>query len=169
MIRTVLDMRVREGRAADFERAWRAAAVVAGRYPGAGPQTMLRDPNAPLCYTITADWASREDLTRYQESADRQALSAVLEELRESAAKRLYEVVARVPPGAPAAGPDSAAGAVPDRAGVPAPAPGPSPVPKQPVPKPAPKQVATPVQTPAPMPVPTRATRVPTQEGPAPS
>ncbi|MBM9508200.1 antibiotic biosynthesis monooxygenase family protein [Actinacidiphila acididurans] len=154
-------MRVREGRAADFEQAWRAAAVVAGRYPGAGPQTMLRDPNAPLCYTITADWASREDLTRYQDSGDREALSAVLEELRESAAKSLYEVVAQVPPAAPAAGPAS----VPAPAPAQAPVPGPSPVPKPvttPEPVPAPKPVPVPVPTSAPTPV-------PTQEGPAPS
>ncbi|HEY5836877.1 antibiotic biosynthesis monooxygenase family protein [Streptomyces sp.] len=96
MIRTVLEMRVREGCAAEFEHAWQSAAAVASRYPGAGPQTMLRDPRAPLHYTITADWASREDLTVYQKSLDRQALSEILERLRESATKSLFEVVAHV-------------------------------------------------------------------------
>jgi antibiotic biosynthesis monooxygenase (ABM) superfamily enzyme len=101
VIRTVLDMRVREGCAADFERAWQAAAAVASRYPGAGPQAMLRDPGAPLHYTITADWASPEHLTAYQRSPDREALSAVLERLRESATKSLFEVVAQVTASAP--------------------------------------------------------------------
>jgi quinol monooxygenase YgiN len=101
VIRTVLEMRVREGCAARFEQAWQAAAEVSSHYAGAGPQTMLRDPGAPLCYTITAEWATREDLAVYQRSQDRQALSAVLEELRESATKTLLEVVAHVPAPAP--------------------------------------------------------------------
>lgn len=96
MIRTVLEMRVREGCERDFERVWEDAATIASRYPGAGTQTMLRDPGAPHVYTITADWATREDLTMYQQSPDRQALSAVLEQLRDSATKSLLEVVAHV-------------------------------------------------------------------------
>ncbi|WP_225849170.1 antibiotic biosynthesis monooxygenase [Streptomyces sp. HPF1205] len=98
MIRTVLEMRVREGRTAEFEQVWRTAAAVAARYRGAGRQTMLRDPVDPLAYTITADWATREDLGRYQSSRDRQELSEVLERLREAASKTLLEVVAQVAP-----------------------------------------------------------------------
>lgn len=101
MIRTVLKMCVRAGCAEEFEQVWRAAAAVSRHYPGAGPQTMLRDPRAPLRYTITADWATREDLTVYQKSVDREALSAALERLRESASKNLYEVVAHVTAAAP--------------------------------------------------------------------
>jgi heme-degrading monooxygenase HmoA len=96
VIRTELRMRVREGRTEEFERVWLAAAAVAAGYPGAGRQTILRDPRNPLDYVITADWAEPEDLTRYQRSADREALSAVLERLRASAAKGLLEVVAHV-------------------------------------------------------------------------
>ncbi|MGP2442614.1 antibiotic biosynthesis monooxygenase family protein [Streptomyces sp. JW3] len=103
MIRTVLDMRVRPGQAQEFERTWRAAAAVAGRYPGSLGQTMLRAPADPLRYTITADWASREELARYQDSADRKALSAALDLLRESAAKSLYEVVAHIGAASPTA------------------------------------------------------------------
>jgi antibiotic biosynthesis monooxygenase (ABM) superfamily enzyme len=110
VIRTVLQMRVRPGRTAEFELAWRTAAAVAARYPGAGRQTMLRDPADPLQYTITADWATREDLTRYQRGPDREALSAVLERLRQSAVKSLLDVVCHVDP-------------VPAAATVPAPAP----------------------------------------------
>ncbi|CAL9376531.1 hypothetical protein SUDANB145_00980 [Streptomyces sp. enrichment culture] len=105
MIRTVLDMRVRPGLAEKFERTWREAAVVTARYPGSLGQTMLRAPGDPLQYTITADWSSREELARYQTSADREALSAALDPLRESAAKALYEVVAHVAPGSPAPAP----------------------------------------------------------------
>ncbi|MCP3760580.1 antibiotic biosynthesis monooxygenase family protein [Streptomyces sp. TBY4] len=96
MIRTVLDMQVREGCAAAFERTWRDAAAVASRYPGAVSQTMLRSPKSPLHYTITADWQTHEDLAGYQGSQDRQALSATLDQLRESATKTLLEVVAHV-------------------------------------------------------------------------
>ncbi|WP_320783987.1 antibiotic biosynthesis monooxygenase family protein [Streptomyces sp. CRN 30] len=103
MIRTVLDMRVRPGCAEEFERTWRESAAVAARYPGSLGQTMLRAPDDPLLYTITADWSSRGDLAGYQLSADRVALSAALDRLRESAAKALLEVVAHVDPAAPAA------------------------------------------------------------------
>lgn len=96
MIRTVLDMVVRAGCAEAFERTWRDAAAVAAGYPGAVAQTMLRDPTDPLRYTITADWDSRESLSTYQRSADREALSAALERLRESASKSLLDVVAHV-------------------------------------------------------------------------
>jgi antibiotic biosynthesis monooxygenase (ABM) superfamily enzyme len=101
VIRTVLEMVVREGCEMDFERTWQAAAAVASRYPGAGVQTMLRDPESPLHYTITADWDTREHLAAYQQSPDRQALSAVLEQLRESATKSLREVVAHVTAASP--------------------------------------------------------------------
>ncbi|MFE4370219.1 antibiotic biosynthesis monooxygenase family protein [Streptomyces sp. NPDC056835] len=96
MIRTVLDMKVREGCATAFERAWRDAAAVAAGYPGAIAQTMLRSPDDPLRYTITADWASRASLTAYQLSEDRKTLSATLDQLRESAAKSLLDIVAHV-------------------------------------------------------------------------
>lgn len=96
MIRTVLDMKVRDGCAAAFERTWQDAATVASGYPGAVSQTMLRSPEDPLRYTITADWDSPESLTAYQHSEDRKALSATLDLLRESATKSLLEVVAHV-------------------------------------------------------------------------
>lgn len=106
MIRTVLDMRVRAGCAEAFEHTWRDAAAVAAGYPGAVAQTMLRAPDDPLRYTITADWDSRESLSAYQRSADREALSTALERLRESAVKSLLDVVAHVPsPAAPAPAP----------------------------------------------------------------
>jgi quinol monooxygenase YgiN len=104
MIRTVLEMVVRPGCAGDFERTWQAAAARASHYPGAGLQTMLRDPESPLHYTITADWDSREHLAAYQRSADRQALSAALDRLRESATKSLREVVAHVTAASPEEG-----------------------------------------------------------------
>jgi heme-degrading monooxygenase HmoA len=134
VIRTQLRMRVREGRTEEFERVWLAAAAVAARYPGAGRQTMLRDPDDPLDYTITADWAGPADLTRYQRSADREALSAVLERLRASAVKGLLEVVAHVD-----AAPDPAAAPVtaPVTATVPASAPGTATAPTATIPAPA--------------------------------
>jgi heme-degrading monooxygenase HmoA len=154
VIRTVLEMRVREGRTQEFERVWRTAAAVAARYPGAGRQTMLRDPGDPLVYTITADWETREDLTRYQVSRDREELSEVLERLRESAAKGLLDVVAHVPPQPPAApGPAAASAPAPASATVSATAAAP-----------APARPPVPVRGPAPVPAPS-ASR-PIQEGP---
>lgn len=124
MIRTVLEMRVRDGRAAEFEQVWRTAAAVAARYRGAGRQTILRDPADPLAYTITADWDTREDLGRYQSSRDRRELSQVLERLRDSASKTLLEVVAQVAPApvpvsddVPATAPASASPTVPTQEG----------------------------------------------------
>lgn len=107
MIRTVLDMKVREGCAEAFERTWRDAAEVAGGYPGSLGQTMLRSPEDPLRYTITADWVSVESLTAYQLSESRKALSATLDQLRESATKSLLHIVAHVAraPAAPAPAP----------------------------------------------------------------
>ena len=122
MIRTVLEMAVREGCERDFERAWLAAAAVTSRYPGAGPQTMLRDPGQPRNYTITADWETREHLAAYQQSPDRKELSAVLEGLRESATRTLREIVAHVPAHDPAHVPAQ----VPAPAHVPAPVPSPA-------------------------------------------
>jgi heme-degrading monooxygenase HmoA len=144
VIRTVLEMRVREGRTREFEQVWRTAAAVAARYPGAGRQTMLRDPGDPLVYTITADWETREDLSRYQGSRDREELSQVLERLRESASKSLLEVVSHVAP-APAAVPVPGAPSVPAPGTAAGPAPGPAaasvpgpvPVPAPPVSRPA--------------------------------
>ncbi|MGW3730720.1 antibiotic biosynthesis monooxygenase family protein [Streptomyces sp. NPDC000851] len=101
MIRTALDMRVREGCTDAFERTWRDAAEVASRYPGSIGQTMLRGAEDPLRYTITADWETAEHLARYQRSEDRQALSAALDQLRDSATKTLFEVVAHIPSPSP--------------------------------------------------------------------
>ncbi|MFJ9084534.1 MULTISPECIES: antibiotic biosynthesis monooxygenase family protein [unclassified Streptomyces] len=89
-------MKVRDGCAEAFERTWRDAAAMTSDYPGALAQTMLRSPDDPLRYTITADWDSRENLAKYQLSEDRKALSATLDQLRESATKSLLDVVAHI-------------------------------------------------------------------------
>lgn len=69
--------------------------------PGALGQALLRDPSEPRHYTVTADWATHEDLAAYQASDHRVALSTALEQLRESAARSVLEVVAQLPPAQP--------------------------------------------------------------------
>ncbi|CAN3983659.1 antibiotic biosynthesis monooxygenase family protein [Kitasatospora purpeofusca] len=102
MIRTTLSMVVRPGREREFERTWLAAAEQSSRQPGALGQALLRDPREPRHYTVTADWATHEDLAAYQASDHRVALSTALEQLRESAARSVLEVVAQLPPAPPA-------------------------------------------------------------------
>ncbi|WP_406088508.1 putative quinol monooxygenase [Kitasatospora purpeofusca] len=101
VIRTTLSMIVRPGREREFERTWLAAAEQSSRRPGALGQALLRDPSEPRHYTVTADWATHEDLAAYQASDHRVALSTALEQLRESAARSVLEVVAQLPPAQP--------------------------------------------------------------------
>jgi heme-degrading monooxygenase HmoA len=100
VIRTVLTMVVREGSEEVFEREWIAAAGQIRDLPGSISQTMSRDIAAPRTYTITADWETRADLAAYQDSPHRVALSAVLDTLRESATRSLFDVIAHVTPNA---------------------------------------------------------------------
>jgi heme-degrading monooxygenase HmoA len=101
MIRTVLSMLCRPGHEAEFERIWRAAAEQIALQPGNRGQTLLRDANEPRWFVISSEWASREDLKRFEDSPVRRQLSADLDPLREQASKSVLTVVVTVTSGAP--------------------------------------------------------------------
>jgi heme-degrading monooxygenase HmoA len=101
MIRTVLTMVVREGSQARFEAVWRAAADRIAGHPGNRGQSLARDTREPRRYVITGDWADRAALAAFEGSADRIALSAGLDPLRESAGKSVQELLSVVPGATP--------------------------------------------------------------------
>ncbi|MGX1881787.1 putative quinol monooxygenase [Streptomyces sp. NPDC055287] len=104
VVRTVLEMTVRDGCVDDFRAAWLETARAAARLPGSVAQTLLRDPSRPNTHLIMADWADHTALDAFQKSAVRQELSARLEKFRESAHKRVLETVEHVSSPAPLEG-----------------------------------------------------------------
>jgi quinol monooxygenase YgiN len=103
-VRTVLRMRTREGCEAQFEAAWRAAAVEISRVPGNLRQELGRDVDDPRTFLITADWTDRAAVDGFGRSSARETLTAALRDLREDAARSTYEVLATVPGGQGPAG-----------------------------------------------------------------
>ncbi|MFE3824905.1 antibiotic biosynthesis monooxygenase family protein [Streptomyces sp. NPDC059092] len=97
MLRTVLEMTVLEGCEDEFRAAWLQTAQAAARLPGSVAQSLLRDPRHPRTHLIMADWADRAALEAFQSSPERERLSARLEPFRESAQKRVFEVVSHLP------------------------------------------------------------------------
>jgi quinol monooxygenase YgiN len=93
MVRTVLEMTVREGSEAAFQAAWLHTARFAVGLPGCVAQTLLRDPDRPSEFVIMADWADRETMAAFQDSPEREELSARLELFRVGARKRVLETV----------------------------------------------------------------------------
>jgi heme-degrading monooxygenase HmoA len=100
VVRATLSMKVRAGREADFERAWRAVAEQARRAPGNLRQALLRDPDDPSSFVVTSDWESREAFARFERSPEQDALTAPLRELRESARMTIHELLVHVEGGA---------------------------------------------------------------------
>jgi heme-degrading monooxygenase HmoA len=96
MVRTVLSMLVREGCEREFEQAWRRSAERIARHPGNLGQTLSYDVTQRRVFVIASDWESREALQDFERSSDRIALSARLEELRESASKSVQQIIATV-------------------------------------------------------------------------
>ncbi|MFE5401250.1 putative quinol monooxygenase [Streptomyces sp. NPDC056580] len=97
MLRTVLEMTVREGCEDEFRAAWLETARAAARLPGSVAQSLLRDPRDPRTHLVMADWADREALEAFQNGPERERLSARLEPFRESARKHVLDVVEHVP------------------------------------------------------------------------
>jgi quinol monooxygenase YgiN len=93
MVRTVLEMTVREGSEAEFRAAWRQGARLAAGLPGCLGQTLLRDPDRPSDHVIMADWADADALDAFQNSPERKEMSARLEPFRVGARKRVLETV----------------------------------------------------------------------------
>jgi heme-degrading monooxygenase HmoA len=96
-VRTILRMRTREGCEAEFEAAWRRAAVEISRVPGNRQQELIRDVDDPRTFLITSDWTDRAAVDEFGRSSARETLTEALRDLREDAARNTYEVLATVP------------------------------------------------------------------------
>ncbi|MFE2286220.1 putative quinol monooxygenase [Streptomyces sp. NPDC059443] len=97
MLRTVLEMVVREGCEDEFRAAWLETAQAAARLPGCVAQSLLRDPRNPRNRLVMADWADQAALEAFQNGPERERLSARLEPFRESARKQVLDVVEHLP------------------------------------------------------------------------
>jgi heme-degrading monooxygenase HmoA len=93
MIRAILNMKVKAGREADFEKAWRAIAEQVRRAPGNVRQTLLRDPADPSSFLLMSDWESPEAFRQFERSPEQDDLTAPLRELRESARMTVHPIV----------------------------------------------------------------------------
>ena len=96
MVRATLQMKVKAGREADFEQAWRAIAAQVQRAPGNLRQALLRDPKDATSFVLTTDWESREAFGRFERSPEQDVLTAPLRELRESASMTVLDLVAHL-------------------------------------------------------------------------
>jgi quinol monooxygenase YgiN len=96
MIRTFLRMRAREGCEQAFLDAWQRSAQEIGQVTGSVRQDLLVNADDPRSYLIVAEWTDRAALDAFGRSEHRDRLTAVLRDLRESAERSTYRVVASV-------------------------------------------------------------------------
>jgi heme-degrading monooxygenase HmoA len=96
VVRATLTMRVKEGREADFEQAWRDIAEDVRRAPGNIRQALLRDPEDPRTFVVTSDWESREAFGEFERSPEQDRLTAPLRELRESGGMTIHDLVVHI-------------------------------------------------------------------------
>lgn len=92
-VRATLQMKVKDGRGEEFERAWRAIAEEVRRAPGNLRQTLSRDPQDPDSFVVTSDWSSRERFSEFERSPEQDDLTAPLRELRASATMTVHDLV----------------------------------------------------------------------------
>ncbi|MBD0329774.1 MAG: antibiotic biosynthesis monooxygenase [Thermoleophilia bacterium] len=100
MVRATLTITVKEGREADFERAWRDVAEVVRRNPDNIRQVLLRDSADSRSFVVMSDWVDREAFTRFERSPEQDELTAPLRDLRESGSMTVHELVAEIEGGA---------------------------------------------------------------------
>jgi heme-degrading monooxygenase HmoA len=96
VVRATLSMKVKDGRGADFERAWAKIAEEVRKVPGNLRQALTRDPDDPDSFVVTSDWRSREEFGKFERSPEQDDLTAPLRELRASAQMTVYELVVHV-------------------------------------------------------------------------
>jgi heme-degrading monooxygenase HmoA len=96
MVRATLTMKVKTGREADFEQAWRTIASQVRRVPGNVRQALLRDPKDPSTFILTTDWESRDAFSRFERSPEQDALTAPLRDMRESASMAVHDLVVHI-------------------------------------------------------------------------
>jgi heme-degrading monooxygenase HmoA len=100
MVRATLQMKVKDGRGPDFERAWRAIADEVRSAPGNVRQTLSRDPQDPDSFVVTSDWSSREEFSEFERSPEQDELTAPLRELRSSAQMTVHDLLIDIDGGA---------------------------------------------------------------------
>jgi heme-degrading monooxygenase HmoA len=93
MVRATLYMKVKDGRGADFEFAWRVIAKEVQTAPGNLRQALARDPEDTDSFVVTSDWISREAFGEFERSPEQDELTAPLRELRASARMTVLELV----------------------------------------------------------------------------
>jgi heme-degrading monooxygenase HmoA len=96
MVRASLYMKVKAGRGADFERAWRQIADEVRKAPGNVRQALTRDPDDPDSFVVTSDWDSREAFHQFETSPEQDDLTAPLRDLRDSARMTVHELVTHI-------------------------------------------------------------------------
>jgi heme-degrading monooxygenase HmoA len=96
MVRASLYMKVKAGRGADFERAWRQIADEVRKAPGNVRQALTRDPDDPDSFVVTSDWDSPEAFHQFETSPEQDDLTAPLRDLRESARMTVHELVTHI-------------------------------------------------------------------------
>jgi heme-degrading monooxygenase HmoA len=96
MVRATLHMKVKQGRAGDFEDAWRKIAEEVRRAPGNVRQALLRDPEDPDSFVVTSDWENRDSFTAFERSPEQDDLTAPLRDLRESGRMEVHELVTHI-------------------------------------------------------------------------
>ena len=95
-VRATLQMKVKPGKADDFERAWRQIAENVRGAPGNLRQDLLIDPQDPETFVVTSDWESREAFSRFERSPEQDDLTAPLRELRQSGSMTVHDLVAHI-------------------------------------------------------------------------
>jgi quinol monooxygenase YgiN len=96
-VRTFLRMRAREGCEQAFVDAWQRSAQEISQVPGCVRQDLLTDADDPRTYLIVAEWADRSAVDAFGRSEHRDRLTAALRDLRESAERSTYRVLATIP------------------------------------------------------------------------
>ncbi len=95
MIRMTLHIKVKEGRAADFERAWRKVADRVRLYPGNLGQALLRGAGQTE-FVITSDWVDEQAFHEFERSPMQDDWTAELREMRESARMTTEQLLVHV-------------------------------------------------------------------------
>jgi len=96
VVRATLQMKVKPGKAGDFQDAWRRIAETVRGTPGNVRQALLVDPNDPEMFVVTSDWDSREAFTQFERSREQDDLTAPLRELRQSGQMTVHDLVAHI-------------------------------------------------------------------------
>jgi heme-degrading monooxygenase HmoA len=95
-VRATLQMKVKPGKGADFQEAWRRIAESVRGAPGNLRQDLLIDPNDSETFVVTSDWESREAFSQFETSPEQDDLTAPLRELRQTGSMTVHELVAHI-------------------------------------------------------------------------